>query len=199
MPHAPQLAGLVSVLVSQPFAVLPSQFPKPELQAVIAHALLVQAGVAFGKLQVVPQAPQFVTLLVVFVSQPLVPSASQFPNPVVQATIPQVPVVQDGVACAGAQTALHAPQFARLVLVLISQPLVGFESQFAKPLLQLSTAQRLPRQTGLPSAAVQAVPQAPQLLTLFVVFTSQPFSGAWSQSSKPVLQLPTAQLPLLQA
>jgi hypothetical protein len=77
-PHPPQFAALVVVLVSQPFAALPSQFPKPELH-VGTQALEVQVVVPFGLVQGLEHAPQLLMSLVVFVSQPFEALPSQFP------------------------------------------------------------------------------------------------------------------------
>ena len=57
-PQAPQWALLVRVSVSQPLATLPSQSPKPALQAVIAHALARQSAVALARVHARPHAPQ---------------------------------------------------------------------------------------------------------------------------------------------
>jgi hypothetical protein len=54
-PHMPQCDVLVLVLVSQPFASIPSQLPKPVLHIEIVH--------------VTPHAPQFVVVRML-VSQP---------------------------------------------------------------------------------------------------------------------------------
>jgi hypothetical protein len=59
-PHAPQWASVVPRSVSQPFAAIPSQSPKPGSQRTIAHAPAVQACVATcARLQRVPHIPQF--------------------------------------------------------------------------------------------------------------------------------------------
>ena len=47
LPHAPQWALLVCVLVSQPFALLPSQLAKPALQDPMVQTPFAQPGVAF--------------------------------------------------------------------------------------------------------------------------------------------------------
>jgi hypothetical protein len=77
-PHPPQFAALVARLVSQPFAALLSQFPKPELH-VGTQALDVQAVVPFALLQGLVHAPQLLMSLVVLVSQPFEALPSQFP------------------------------------------------------------------------------------------------------------------------
>jgi hypothetical protein len=47
-PHVPQLAALVAVLVSQPFAALPSQSPKSGLQPTSWHVPVAHAATPFG-------------------------------------------------------------------------------------------------------------------------------------------------------
>ncbi len=69
-PHPPQFVGDVFPFTSHPFAALPSQSQKPTAQAAMRHAPAVQAGVAFGVVQVTPHAPQLVMDDVRFVSQP---------------------------------------------------------------------------------------------------------------------------------
>src|SRR5207244_3068532 len=63
-PQAPQFAVLVR-LVSQPSAAIPSQSPKPALQAAIVHRPDVQADAAAlaGMPQLCPHAPQFAMLV----------------------------------------------------------------------------------------------------------------------------------------
>src|SRR5437879_6339814 len=60
IPQPPQLRASTLVLISQPLATWPSQFAKPGLQVAIAHTPLTHAAVAFGKVQTMPQPPQFV-------------------------------------------------------------------------------------------------------------------------------------------
>jgi hypothetical protein len=56
-PHAPQLFGSLEMCVSQPVAMLPVQFAKPELQA-RTHFPLLQLGVLLVVLHAWPQVPQ---------------------------------------------------------------------------------------------------------------------------------------------
>jgi hypothetical protein len=72
-PHAPQLAVLEAMFVSQPFVcLLPSQSANPAAHVPL-HVPLVQARVAMllGE-QVLPQTPQLLTSVPVAVSQPFV-------------------------------------------------------------------------------------------------------------------------------
>ena len=59
-PHAPQLVMLVRRLVSQPFAEMPSQLPKPALQDSTWHAPAEQAAPPLARLQAVLHVPQWV-------------------------------------------------------------------------------------------------------------------------------------------
>jgi hypothetical protein len=68
-------------------------------------------------------------------------------------------------------------------------------SQFDQPLAQLAMVQVEALQASLAFATLQTVPQAPQLFTLEVVFTSQPSDCVPLQSRKPVSQLPITHAP----
>jgi hypothetical protein len=79
-PHPPQCCALLVVFVSQPFAGLPSQLAKPELQPG-AHTPPEHATEPLGLVQVAPHAPQWLVLVLVLVSQPLTRLPSQLPAP----------------------------------------------------------------------------------------------------------------------
>jgi hypothetical protein len=91
-PQAPQLASVLSA-VSQPLVALPSQLPKPLLQAPSVHVPLPQLAAAFARLQPTLQPAQ---LLLVFraCSQPLASFVSQLPNPTLQPVNVHVPPLQ---------------------------------------------------------------------------------------------------------
>ena len=94
------------------------------------------------------------------------------------------------------QTVLHPPQCVG-ELRLVSQPLMALLSQSPKPGLQ--TIPQLPLvQVGVPPAVEHLVVHALQLLTSVFRLTSQPLLARPSQSAKPALQAPIAQVPLLQ-
>jgi hypothetical protein len=84
VPQVRQLFTAVLRLVSQPFSAMPSQLPKPELQVPSAQRPLAQVAIALGKLQVLPQAPQCVVLLLVLASHPFVLLLSQLAKPALQ-------------------------------------------------------------------------------------------------------------------
>lgn len=135
-PHAPQLLLLVRVFTSQPSDVVPLQLAKPALQEPMRQEPLLQLCTALARAQTRPQPPQWFTLLLVLISQPLTTCPSQFAKPELQLEMPQVLALQTGVPLAEAQVLPQAPQFERLLVVLTSQPLDALPSQSAQPALQ---------------------------------------------------------------
>ena len=69
MPQAPQLVFVV-VAVSQPLATMPSQLAQPASQVPMPQTPAAHDAVAWGMLHAVPHAPQAVTVVLRFVSQP---------------------------------------------------------------------------------------------------------------------------------
>ena len=116
---------------SQPLLVLPSQFAKLELHEPIAQLPLLQVGEALAKEQTRPHAPQWVTFVRVFTSQPLLTWPSQFAKPELHLEIPQVLALHTGVPLLVAQTRPHAPQWLPLLVRFTSQPLEATPSQSA--------------------------------------------------------------------
>src|SRR6185437_2785467 len=134
---------------------------KPELQ-VSVHVPLLQEAVAFSLPQAVPHEPQWLTLDVVSVSQPLSALPSQSPKPPLQLGL-QAPATQGFVPLSAVHAELHVPQLLASVSRLVSQPLSGLPSQSPKPVAQLGT------QTPFTHAFVlfrptHLIPQPPQLL-----------------------------------
>lgn len=78
VPQLPQLLTSASVLVSQPLFGLLSQLLQPALHEG-EQTLEVQAVVPCAFVHAVPQVPQLLRLLVVFVSQPFLTLPSQSP------------------------------------------------------------------------------------------------------------------------
>jgi hypothetical protein len=104
VPQAPQFV-VVRRLVSHPFGMFPSQFPKPEL-----HAAYVQrpaphvAPVAFSGLHAAPHAPQWTSELS-DTSHPFGSCASQLPKPALhEATAQRFVTLHMGTAFARAQS-----------------------------------------------------------------------------------------------
>jgi hypothetical protein len=131
-PHPPQFEGLLRVSVSQPLAALPSQLPKPVLQAAMAQTPAAHVPVALVKVHARPQAPQLDGSLAVarHVPEQLVWPAGQ--------AWPQVPAAQVALPpAAGRQTLRHTPQWLVSVWRLVSQPLAALPSQSAKPATQV--------------------------------------------------------------
>jgi hypothetical protein len=126
LPQALQLAAVPSG-VSQPFAVLPSQFAKPALQLAMAQAPAVHVLLALGSEHVRPHAPQLLSLFCVL-TQVMPQRVSPGAQPV-----PQAPPLQMGVAPEHALA--HMPQLDAVSRAL-SQPLALLLSQSPKPIAQ---------------------------------------------------------------
>jgi hypothetical protein len=184
------------VLVSQPLLGLPSQLAKPAAQ-VGTHAPAVHTVVPFAFVQAAPQALQFAALVFRFASQPFAALPSQLPKPVLHAPSTHALAEQLAPAFANAQTVPQAPQFAADVVRFVSQPFVGSPSQLPHPAAQVGT--HAPAvQVVLPCALRQALPQAPQLVTVVLRFVSHPVDGSASQLPNPVVQVPSVHVPVAQ-
>ena len=123
------------------------------------------------------------------VSQPAL--AVQSPQPTSQGPdCVQLPVLHASPACGMSQDMPQPPQWARLVLVLTSQPFaVGVSlSQFAKFALQLMIAQLPVAQVAVALALLHDAPQAPQFVSELSC-VSQPLSLLPSQSPQPIAQV----------
>jgi hypothetical protein len=132
-PQPPQCDAELRVSTSHPLAVLPSQSAKPAVQ-VSAQAPRAHTATALGApLHARPHAPQWVTVMRVSVSQPLLALPSQLPKPSLHEATVQLPAMHAPVALGGAQRAPQAPQWAVLERVSVSQPLLASPSQSAKP------------------------------------------------------------------
>ena len=75
----------------------------------------------------------------------------------------------------------HAPQWATVVAVPVSQPLAALPSQLPKPAAQLATAHAPAEQVGVALGRTQALAQRPQLATEVARLTSQPLAALPSQ------------------
>lgn len=112
---------------------------------------------------------------------------SQFAKPALQ-LMPQLPLEHVAVPFVELHTLPQEPQLPVLVWVFTSQPFATLPSQFAKPALQVMP-HALPEQNAVPFVPLHALPQLPQWLAVFVVFTSQPFAALPSQLPNPALQV----------
>jgi hypothetical protein len=88
------------------------------------------------------------------------------------------------------------PQFFGSLFVSISHPSADLLSQSANPAVHDAMAQLELLQMGVALAGAHVVPQPPQLLTSFVVLTSQPSVASPLQSAKPVLHMATLHIEL---
>ena len=132
-PHPPQLDALVCVLVSQPFAVDPSQFAKPKLQLAMPQTPAVQDGAAFVTAHALPHAPQLPTSAVVAVSQPFDAIPSQLPHPASQAPKTHALAEHEPAWCGREHLLPHVPQLVADDVRSVSQPLPSCPSQFPHP------------------------------------------------------------------
>jgi hypothetical protein len=196
VPHPPHALTLLVVAVSQPFAALASQLPKPAAHAMV-HVPLTQVGDPFTLLQTLPHAPQLVTDVLVLVSQPLPTLASQFANGVLQLRMAQLPVVHEGVALGRLQERPHPPQFA-VVWRFVSQPSEYRPLQSAKPAAHAAIEHVDAEHVADPFAAEHAFPHEPQFPRLVTRSVSQPFAELPSQSPLPGAQLAMPQMPATQ-
>ena len=115
----------VLVLVSQPFAGLPSQSAYPALQAPITHAPAAHVAAALAKRHTLPHAPQlFASVPRTLVSQPLLAVPSQSAKPESHAPTTQLPPTHAfTVELGSAQVVPHAPQLRGSVAVETQLPL----------------------------------------------------------------------------
>jgi hypothetical protein len=185
-PQVPQLFTSVLLLISQPFAAMPSQFAKPALQVATAHVPAVHEGVPFAVLQVSPQVPQLPTDVSVLVSQPFVGLLSQLPKPALQDATPHAPPTQAAVPLVVVHAVPQAPQFPTLVARLVSQPLLASLSQSPKPALQVKPHAPAAQVLVLFGREGHTVPQAPQFAVSAARLVSQPLALLLSQSPNSV-------------
>jgi len=189
VPHAPQLAVVVRVSTSQPFAGFASQFAKPGLQVnPQVPAVHVATEFATGA-HALPHIPQCVVLDVTSASQPFAAVASQLPNPIAQRRA-QAPAAQVAVEFAPeGQTARHEPQLAMSARTSVSHPEATLPSQSPKPALHVMP-QVPAAQAGAEFAAVaHIVVHVPQLVTLLAVLVSQPLALSRSQFWNPLVHV----------
>jgi hypothetical protein len=139
------------------------------------------------KLQALPHVPQCSALVLVLVSQPLPTLPSQLPEPALQLMV-QAPPPQLGVPFTEEHGEPQAPQWAVLMLVLVSQPLALLPSQLPKPVAQLPSVQTRFGQVSAALAKSQTTPQPLQSLVV-VRLVSQPLFGFPSQLAQLVEQI----------
>ena len=171
------------MFVSQPVRAVASvsQSPYPASQLFILHTELAQAPAPWLLLQVVPQAPQFAKLVLRSVSQPfrVELSVSQLPKFVLQLVIPHSPAEHTPTPLLLLQLVPQAPQFAKLVLMSVSQPGVVAPSQSRYPVLHdpITQAPRLHEVAACTKSLAQLWLHEPQFVPLLLKSVSQPFSA----------------------
>lgn len=193
-PQPPQFAVLLSG-VSQPFPSVPSQLPRPGLHAAIEHVPVAHVADAPAREQVVPHAPQSVTVRS-DVSQPFDTRPSQSAKPVLHAMISQAPVEQLPAPFAGAQDTPHAPQLV-VVFSVRSQPFDVRPSQLPNVGRHSKSVQAPTAQEAVALGNAQGTPHAPQFVSVRM-FVSQPSAVDMLQSSVPDMQVVTRQVPVAQ-
>ncbi len=177
VPQEPQSVRVL-VLVSQPLDALPSQSAYP-LAHPGTHWPPWQEVLPWLLVHLSLQLPQLLESVFRLTSQPLDALPSQLAKPASQLPIEQVPVEQ----LADALGKLHGvPQPPQLdnVLVLVSQPSLGFPLQLSNPLLQVG-AHAPPEHTVDPWSLEQPVPQEPQWALSVLKLISHPLAGMPSQ------------------
>jgi hypothetical protein len=194
MPQPPQLFTSVVVVVSQPFAVLPSQSPLPAAHIDTPHVLFTQAGVPPCGGQTVPHMAQLLTFDVVLISQPLATLVSQLAKPTLHEIV-HIPLMHPGVPLFVLHPAPQDPQCCVLVFRFVSHPLAATPSQSPNPALHIAIVQPPFEHAAVAFASMQIVPHAPQLFAFVLTFVSQPSPAMRLQSAKggahaSILQLP---------
>ena len=184
-PHKPQLE-VVFRFVSQPLLASPSQLPKPGLQEATLQTLAIHAGVPLAALQMLLQAPQLLTSVVVFTQVPL-----QSVCPLAQLVVTHEPFTQLCPLEQAAQTAPAVPQ--ELAVVGVTQVL-PLQQPFGQEVeLQLVEEVHCPLTQVWPLK--HAWPQVPQLAGSFAVFTHAP-PHTMSPPGQEAAHRPPVQMPL---
>jgi hypothetical protein len=179
VPQPPQFMRVV-IGVSQPSALAMLQSANPGLQPESWQVPVAQLSPAPGRSQIMPHAPQFVSVLS-GVSQPLDAVMSQLPNPELHVPRTHEPVEHDSVAFGRSHVVPHELQSAS-VLSIVSQPFASTASQLPRPELHDAIAHMPVAQVAVAPAREHATPQAPQSVSVRIE-RSQPFDAAPSQSS----------------
>lgn len=197
LPHAPQFIALVRVLTSHPSLGTRLQSAKPARHIPIPHTPIEHAGVLFASIpQTREQPPQLLGSFVVFASQPLASTLSQFSKPGEQRPTRHMPATHAGTPLATAHIVPQRPQLPTDVRRSTSQPSAAFMLQSANPSLQRKPHIRAAHVAVAFGGTGQGFPQRPQCAALEPVSVSHPFIALLSQSPKLPEQRPTAHRPI---
>ncbi len=177
--HPPQLVS-VRMERSQPSDAVPLQSSYPELQETTSHEPVAQLSLAFASAQLVPQPPQF-TSVVSDVSQPFELVPSQLPKPAEHDPSVQVPAGQLSLALSSAHATPQPPQLVS-VASEASQPFMSVPSQLPDPPLHERIEHEPAAHVAVAPGREQGTPQPPQSVSERSD-VSQPFESVESQSS----------------
>jgi len=176
------------MFASQPSEAIPLQLTKPASQAAMVHCPDEQDSVALGRLQTVPQAPQFEGSEARDTQAPL---HSVVPAGQARAQAPPVHTLP------ASHTAPHAPQLSGSVKVLTSHPSDAVLLQSAKPAVQPLTVHCESAHPAVALARLQTFAQPPQLFGSVARETSQPSTASMLQSANPPVHAAIAQVPVV--
>jgi hypothetical protein len=195
-PHVPQLLVVFNA-VSQPFASIPSQSPKPLLHEG-AQAPPEQLVEPLALVHATAQAPQWLVVEPRSTSHPSLAVPLQLANPPLHAPSWQVPAWHEAAALAKLHALPQKRQLAVDVSRLVSQPSPASLSQSPVPVAHEDIAHAPPWQMALPLSTTHAFMQALQLAGSDWRLVSQPSEALPLQSAKPLSQtgmhVPFAQL-----
>jgi hypothetical protein len=181
--HPPQFRGSVAIATSQPVLAAPSQSAYPLSHEAIVQAPELQASVACARVQAVPHVPQLNTSEVVPISHPSTACPLQSANPGWHPATAHWPATHVVVALGSEHALPHVPQLPRSVARLISHPSRTTLLQSAYPGPHAAIAQVFAAQIAVAFGVRQALPHAPQSLTLDDMFTSHPSAALPLQSA----------------
>ncbi len=187
-PQRPQLALSVPVFTSQPLAALLSQSAKPALQAPIAQAPVAHVAAALGKRHTTPQPPQFESVGAANVDLAAVARGAVAVTEARGASADDASTGRAGVD-AGVGEGARGPAGAAVHGVGAGAHAV------ARAVGGARAARGRARAAEHTCPDAHAPPQRPQLALSVPVLVSQPLAGLPSQSAKPALHAPIAQVP----
>jgi hypothetical protein len=145
------------------------------------HELLVQDAVAWARLQIVVQLPQWLGSLVTVASQPLLGLPSQSAKPAAQVGA-HLLAVQVELPWSLAHASAQVPQCSAALVRSVSQPSLALALQSPHPELQV-IVQAPPEHDGVPFAVLHLLPQPPQFNGSRSVLVSQPSDTLLLQSA----------------
>ena len=183
--HVAAYAAVCGVRLGVRFAAVgavPSQFRNDPVQVRLQSPPPHTAELALILLHARPQPPQWARFVLVFASQPSFGLPLQSAHPALHVGV-QTLFVQLVCPWTLTQGLLHAPQWATLFEVFVSQPVAALPSQSAKGAVHRSTTHTLLAHFASAFWKLHFLPHSPQLFLSSAKFASQPFVASRSQSS----------------